>query len=406
MASDRAARLLRKREHPRQASALELFFDLAFILGLTLLSRRLFDDLTWGNTLETLILFAGAYWIWIATAWATDWYNPNEPIIQGLVLCIMFVGLVMVAAVPGAFGAHGFIFAGAYVLVHLGRGVLLFSLLRGHPLQRRSLLVLIWFVISGVPWMVGAFRPETERVVLWLVALAIDYGIAWLGWPTPGLGRVPDENLRNVGEHLSERYQQVFIIALGEVILVSGLAYAAAGITPLRTLAFGLAFLNVVLLWRGYLIPGDLRIGGILDQNRPRLAVSVALCHAMVIAGTLLTAVGNEVLVTEPLSEPQSAWVMLIVGGAALFLIARILYHVAVFHRLPWPGLVGLAILGLLSPVLLLLHPMGISAVSNVALFGAVAVDIYLIRRAVREGRISAPPGEDPLTLDGGEGKR
>ncbi|WP_326556356.1 low temperature requirement protein A [Micromonospora sp. NBC_01796] len=397
MAGNLAARLLRKREHPRQASALELFFDLAFIFGLTLLSRRLFDDLSWGNLLETLILFAATYWIWIATAWSTDWYNPNEPIIRGLVLSIMFVGLVMVSAIPSAFGPHGLIFAGAYVLIHLGRGVLLLSLLRGHPLQRRSLLVLIWFSISAVPWLVGAFLPEPERVALWLVALVIDYGIAWLGWPTPGLGRVPEENLRNVGEHLSERYQQVFIIALGEVILVNGLTYATAGITPLRTLAFGLSFLNVVLLWRGYLIPGGLRIGGILDQNRPRMAVSVALCHALVIAGTLLTAVGNEVLIIEPLSDPRGAWVMLIVGGAALFLFGRFMFHVSVFRRLPWPGLVGLVILGLLSPVLLLLRPMVVSLVTNLALFGAVAVDVYLLRRSVREGRIPPPPGGDAL---------
>ncbi|MFE9193017.1 low temperature requirement protein A [Micromonospora sp. NPDC007208] len=389
MAGNRVAGLLRKREHPRQASALELFFDLSFILGLTLLSRRLFHDLTWGNAFETLILFAGVYWIWIATAWATDWYNPNQLIIKGLILSIMFIGLVMVAAIPNAFGAHGFIFAGAYVLVHLLRGAVLLTLLRGHPLQQRSLLIMIWFAISGVPWLVGAFRPEDERVVLWLVALAIDYGIAWLGWPTPGLGRVPDESLRNVGEHLSERYQQVFIIALGEAILVSGLAYASAEITALRTLAFGLAFLNVVLLWRGYLIPGDLRIGSILDQNRPRMAVSVALCHAMVIGGTLLTAVGNEVLVTDPLSDPQGAWVMLMVGGAVLFLIGRIVYHLLVFHRLPWPGLVGLAILGLLSPVLLLFQPLIISLVTNAALFGAVAVDLVLIRRSVRQGRLN-----------------
>ncbi|MCX5065850.1 low temperature requirement protein A [Micromonospora lupini] len=392
------AGLLRKREDPRQASALELFFDLSFILGLTLLSRRLFHDLTWGNTFETLILFAGAYWIWIATAWATDWYNPNHLIIKGLILGIMFVGLVMVSAIPSAFGGRGFMFAGAYVLVHFARGAVLLTLLRGHPLRQRSLLILIWFAISAVPWLVGAFRPGPERVVLWLVALTIDYGIAWLGWPTPGLGRVPDESLRNVGEHLSERYQQVFIIALGEAILVSGLAYANAGITAVRTLAFGLAFLNVVLLWRGYLIPGDLRIGGILDQNRPRLAVTVALCHAMVIAGTLLTAVGNEVLVAEPLGDPKGAWVMLIVGGAALFLFGRIMYHVAVFHRLPWPGFAGLAILGLLSPVLLLLQPLSISLVTITALFGAVAVDILLIRRAVRQGRLTTAEGT-PLAI-------
>ncbi|WP_329103159.1 low temperature requirement protein A [Micromonospora sp. NBC_01699] len=384
MAGHQAARLFRKREHPHQASALELFFDLAFIFALNLLTRRLFDNLSWINLLQTLILFAGIYWIWIATAWSTDWYNPNEPVIRGLVLSVMFVGLVMSAAVPTAFGPHGLIFAGAYVFVHLGRGALLLSLLRGHPLQRRSLLVAIWFAVSAVPWLVGAFVPGTARVVLWLIALGIDYGIAWLGWPTPWLGKVPDENLRNVGEHLSERYQQVFIIALGEVVLVNGLAYASTGIRPATTVAFALSFLTVVLLWRGYLVPGGLRIGGILDQNRPRMAVSVAFCHAVVLAGALLTAVGNEVLITEPTTGADERWVMLIVGGAALFLVGRFMFHVAVFRRLPWPGLVGLGILGGLVPVLLRLPPIGVSAITSVALAGAIAVDILLIRRDER----------------------
>ncbi|MGC5017145.1 low temperature requirement protein A [Micromonospora sp. DT47] len=40
----------------------------------------------------------------------------------------------------------------------------------------------------------------------------------------PGLGRTPKSKLPNVAEHLSERYRQFFIIALGELILVTGLA--------------------------------------------------------------------------------------------------------------------------------------------------------------------------------------
>ncbi|MFK3983923.1 low temperature requirement protein A [Micromonospora sp. NPDC050397] len=383
MAGNQGTRLLRKREHSRQASTLELFFDLAFIFALNLLSMRFFDDLSWTNFLQTMILFAGIYWIWIATAWSTDWYNPNEPVIRWLVLGIMFVGLLMSAAVPAAFGAHGILFAGAYVFVHLGRAALLLPLLRGHPLQRRTLLVAIWFAVSGVPWIVGAFQPESTRIVLWLIALAIDYGIAWLGWPTPGLGRVPEENLRTVGEHLSERYQQVFIIALGEVVLVSGLAFISVDIDLLTGVAFGLAFLTVVLLWRGYLIPsGGMRIGTILDQNRPRMAVSVAFCHAVVLAGTLLTAVGNEVLITRPLAEPRPEWVMLIVGGKALFLIGRVMFHIVVFHRLPWPGILGLLLLGGLVPVLLVLPPIGVASVTCLALLAAIAVDIYLSRRS------------------------
>lgn len=127
------------------------------------------------------------------------------------------------------------------------------------------------------------------------------------------------------------------------------------------------------------------------------MAVSVALCHATVIGGTLLTAVGNEVLITEPLGQPQGAWVMLMVGGAVLFLVGRIMYHLLVYQRLPWPGLVGLGILGLLSPVMLLFQPLIIALVTNAALFGAVAVDLYLIRKAVRQGRLITPSEGTPL---------
>ncbi|MEU5784641.1 hypothetical protein [Micromonospora lupini] len=62
-------------------------------------------------------------------------------------------------------------------------------------------------------------------------------------------------------------------------------------------------------------------------------------------------------------------------------------------------ALAGLAILGLLRPVLLLLQPLSISLVTITALFGAVAVDVLLIRRAVRQGRLTTSEGT-PLAID------
>jgi low temperature requirement protein LtrA len=36
--------------------------------------------------------------------------------------------------------------------------------------------ILIYFCIAGVFWISGAFADESLRVLLWLVALAVDYG--------------------------------------------------------------------------------------------------------------------------------------------------------------------------------------------------------------------------------------
>lgn len=369
MARNEAGRLLRKREQPRQASILELFFDLGIIFAFMQLSQRLLRDLAWINFAQTLILLAAVWWVWIATAWSTDWFNPAEPLIQRLVLGVLFAGLLMAAAIPGAFDKQGIVFAGAYTAIHIGRGLLLIPALRGHPLQRRTILVAVWFGISAIPWLIGAFLPESPRLALWFVAIAIDYGIAWLGWRTPWLGRVQEEQLRTIGEHLSERYRQVFIIALGEVILVSGLSYSRAGFDYVRTLAFAISFVNVLLLLWMYLTPGGAQLGGVIDHSRPRIAVLAAYCHMLAIAGIVLSAVGAEVLIAGPLGATHAAWSAVILGGSALFLLAGVVFDLVVFRRITWPFVIGLFVTLAMTPGMLWLPPLAVAGATNLVLF-------------------------------------
>src|SRR5690348_837699 len=123
MAGNRQERLLRKRANPREISFHELFFDLGLLFALTRISQRALHDLTMVNVVETLVLFAAVWWIWIATAWSTDWFNPEEAYLQRLIIGIMFVGLVTAGAVSRAFGDLGFVFAGGYAAIHLGRAM-------------------------------------------------------------------------------------------------------------------------------------------------------------------------------------------------------------------------------------------------------------------------------------------
>jgi low temperature requirement protein LtrA len=365
-------RLLREREDPRQASFLELFFDLAIIFALTQLSQRLLRDLAWLNAAQTLVLLAAVWWIWIATAWSTDWFNPAEPLIQRLVLGVMFAGLLMAAAIPGAFGRHGVVFAGAYAGIHLGRALVLLPALRGHPLQRRTMRVAVWFGISAVPWLVGAFLPESPRLVLWVAALALDYGSAWIGWPAPRLGRASERDLRVVGEHLSERYRQVFIIALGELVLVSGIMYSGSGFDLLRTLAFGLAFGNAALLWWIYFVPAGMRLGAAIEESPhpTRSALFAAYTHAVMVAGIVVTAVGDEVLITRPLGAARASWALLILGGSALFLVGRLLFSLTVYRHRSWRRLIGLIVIVAMTPGVCRLPPLWVGICTNLVLLG------------------------------------
>ncbi|GAA3727152.1 low temperature requirement protein A [Plantactinospora mayteni] len=381
------ARLLRQSEHSRQASFLELFFDLAFIVAFTLLSARMVGDLSWFNLGQTLILLAAVWWVWVATAWSTDWYDPNQPLIRGLVLGVMFVGLVQAAAIPQAYGQHGLVFAGAYALIHLGRAALLLPALRGHPIQQRSRLVAVWFGLSAIPWVVGAVLTGAARQILWLVAILLDYVIASLGWPVPWLGRLRPAQLRVVGEHLSERYQQIFIVALGEIILVTGLTYAREGMGLVRTVALAVVFVNAGLMLWMYFVPVSRRLGGAIERNQPRGAVYAAYFHALMIAGAVLTAVGGELMIVNPLGDAPASWSMAVLGGAVLFLAGRSLMGLLVYAHPIWRTSTALGLLLASSPGLVRLPPLVVGLVTAAALLSVVLVYVFLPGRQSRAAR-------------------
>lgn len=367
-AGSRVERLLRKREYPRQISFHELFFDLAMIFALTRISQRTLNDLSLINVAQTLVLFCAIWWVWVATAWSTDWFNPNEPYLQRLIIGIMFAGLLMSAAVPDAFGERGLLFGGAYAAIHIGRGLMIVPALRGHPLQTRSARVLVWFGISAIPWVVGAFLPPSQRLALWAVAVAIDGTSAWLGWPVPRL-RLPEAHLRLIGEHIAERYRQVYIIALGELVLLSGLTYSSSGFDYIRTLAFTIAFANAVLMLWSYFLPRSRDLGAAVNTTAPRIAVAAAYCHGIMVAVAVVTAVGAEMLIRRPLGEARVAGILVIVGGVVLHIIARTLYGVVMFEiRRPWRGPVALCVIGAMTPGLLVAPLLVVASAVNVVL--------------------------------------
>ncbi|MEU5908192.1 low temperature requirement protein A [Micromonospora sp. NPDC047467] len=376
MASGLPGRLLQRREDPRRASFLELFFDLTVIFALTRLSRAILDDLSIHGGFRVLVLLAAIWWVWFVTAWSADWFDPRAPLIVVLLLWVMFGGLLMAAAVPTAFDQHALVFAVAYVAIHLGRAALLLPALWGHPAQLRTARVAIWFAVSGVLWIVGAVVARA-REVLWALALLLEYGLARLGWPTPKLGRSSWTDLQVNGDHLSERYQQIFIIALGELILMAGVTYSDAGFDQQRTMAFVLAFVTAAALARLYLVPAGGRVGTAIQAAGPpgsKLALLAGYLHLVMIAGVLATSVALEMTIDNPALRDQGHLVVGVVGPA-LFLTGRILLSTLVDSNLPWARLIGVPAIIVGGIVSMRLSQLAASGVITVLLLLIVLLD-------------------------------
>ncbi|TDC67084.1 low temperature requirement protein A [Micromonospora sp. KC207] len=375
-------RYLRAPEYPQQATYLELFFDLAFIFAFTRISRRLSDSLDLVNAAQTLVLLLAIFWVWTFTAWSTNFFNPERVQIQLLVIASMLGSVVLTIAVPGAFEARGLLFAGSYLLIHLGRSLTLRYLLLGHELQHVPYLVLCWFGLSSVPWILGAFAPSPVRLALWALAIAIDYLGGILLWPTPKLGRMLESQWAFAPDHLAERYRQFFNISLGETVLILGATFIAEKSTIHRTVALIVAFATSALLWRIYFYQAALTLADTLkSSNQPnRLGRAAANAHLVMVAGVVVTSVGYQAFIGQPTGHTPLAWLLVILGGPALFLAGRARFEYTVYAGVSPTRLIGVLVLAALLAPLLLAPPLVAAASVVVALTCIALADALRVR--------------------------
>ena len=218
--SHRRPSLLRERIPAAIAKVtnIELFFDLVFAFAITQLSHTLLGRLNEVGALETGILFLAVWWVWIYTSFATNWLDPERSSVRLMIFALMGLGLLMSCALPHAFEAEGPLFAGCYVAMQIGRTLfLLWALGTAHPqLTRNFRRVTVWFSVSALLWIAGARAEHDDRLLLWAIAIAIEYGAVWIGFWVPGLGRSQTRHWSIDGEHLAERCSLFVMIALGD----------------------------------------------------------------------------------------------------------------------------------------------------------------------------------------------
>jgi low temperature requirement protein LtrA len=313
-------------------------------------------------------------------AWATNWIDPEHPLVRQLLVALMLLGLIMSAAIPEAFRDRGVQFAVAYVAMGVLRGGFMVYALRGSRMGRNYAQLTAWTAIAGVAWIAGALVDGDGRIALWLLALALDYGAPLHGFVLPRLGSTPMSDWTLAGDHLAERGQLVILIALGESLLAVGATFAERGTSVAVVAAFAVGFVLTVGLWGTYFArdaeAGARAVSSAADPTSVA-RTAYAYAHGLMVGGIIVVAVAIDLSIAHPTGETRTATAATILGGAGLFLAGSALFNWAVTGAPPSSRLTGVALLALLSPVALVASPL--------ALMSAAAVVVLVL--AVVAGR-------------------
>ncbi|MFC3505681.1 low temperature requirement protein A [Micromonospora krabiensis] len=381
-------------ESPGRPAFLELFFDLAYVFALITLVDTFAGNLTWTGLAGTLLLLFPFSLVWAITTWAADLLGLSRPLVQVQFIAVAAASLLLAAAAPEAYGERALLFAVTYLAIHLGSSSYYLLLDRSPSEPGRSGRILSWYAVLAGGWVAGALIGGPAQLAIWGTAISVEYAGAWLGWPTPGLGRAHPRQWRLVGERVAERYRQFVIIALGAAIFITGTMFSLNEHTVDRAAALLVVFTGLVLMWRVYIYrAGELLTEAIARSTHPsRLTQSAAVTHLIMVAGIIGVAVTAHLVVVRPLGPTPPSWAAVILGAPALFLVGRGLLDYTVFARVSRSRLVGLALLAALAPVATRLPPIGVTALAMTVLLLIAGANLMSTRH---HARVPTPPEAD-----------
>ncbi|HUN34761.1 MAG TPA: low temperature requirement protein A [Trebonia sp.] len=370
---------LRREDVPLRATFLELFFDLAFVFAFLQLSHSLTRHLNWPGAFLALVLLMALWRVWLITIWITDRLDPQRLVLQLLVLAALLASLWLSVALPRTFRGEGLVFAIVYIIIQAGRYLFLLFLLRGHNLSGPVVRSLWSIGLSTTPWLVGAFEHGLTRTALWAVAIATEYGVFALNLPLPWAGRTGPWEPPTSAEHLAERYRQMFIVALGELILGSGMTFNDGDFRSIRMAAFAVAVVMTALFWRVYIFRAgeDLPAAFKVASTPARLGIGPVYVHLVMVAGIVLTAVGDQLFIAHPTGQTPLAWAFAILGGPAIFLTGRTAFAYVVFTQVYWHCLAGVAMLGALVLAATQVTPLLTAALATIVVLVVALGDSY-----------------------------
>jgi low temperature requirement protein LtrA len=316
----------RRQEGEQRATFFELFFDLVYVFAVTQVSHHLLEEIGWAAAAETTFMLVAVYWAWNYTTWMTNWFDPDTVPIRLVLVFVMAASLLMAVAIPEGFGDYALLFACGYSGLQIGRNAFVVAVTPRGQFNQNFRQILAWSLFSAPLWVAGGVvDAEALRWVLWLAALGIDLAGPLVAFWLPGAGTAPMSQWQIEGAHFGERFELFVIIALGESIVLAGATASDTGLSVDVVAALLLAFLSSTALWWLYFgqVAGAVleRIRGATAEERGQIGRDIyTYLHLPIIAGIVLVAVGDELVIAHPIDDLHDAGALVALGGTALFL--------------------------------------------------------------------------------------
>lgn len=358
---------------PSRVTNAELFFDLVFVFAVTQVSHTLLHHFTPLGAVEVTLLFMAVWWVWVYTAWVTNWLNPELTPVRILVFLMMLGGLVLSTTIPTAFDGRGLWFAIAYATMQVGRTAFwLFATPRHRTAVRHNAIrILTWLSISAVLWIAGGLSEGGTRLWLWIAAVSWEYIAPAARFWVPRLGFSSVEAWRVEGGHMAERCSLFVIIALGEAVVVNGTTFAELDWTAGNILAFVSALVGSIAMWWIYFHKGAEAGAELISKTADsgRLArLAYTYLHMPIIAGIILTAVSDELVLKHPTGHSDVRTIVSTIGGPLVFLVGTILFKHSIRGFLQLSHGIGIILLLALWWLAADLSPLWLSVATSVVM--------------------------------------
>jgi low temperature requirement protein LtrA len=317
----RPPRLQTASDEHRQASWLELFYDLVFVVAVANLAHRLLEHHDWNAVLSFVALFIPLWWTWASYTFYADRYDTDD-LGQRLLAGLQMVAIsLMAASISGDKANSMAAFAVAYVFA---RALLLTMYTRAyrHVPATQELVggYLKGFGAGGALWLISIWVPDPWRYILWTAGLAIDL-------VTPYLLREVQKKVPLSASHLPERFGLFTILVLGESIaaVIAALAHQAWEFDP--TFGGVIGVLAATSLWWLYF---DNQEGSVVRRNKGRRTAWKPTVwiysHLPLAIGLTAGGIGFEFAVAQE-RFTSGRWIM--IGGVAFALLAMAVIHIA-----------------------------------------------------------------------------
>ncbi|MEN9619887.1 MAG: hypothetical protein RL499_80 [Actinomycetota bacterium] len=382
------ARLFRKRAPGAdRVTFIELFFDLVFVFAVTQLSHHVIENLSLRGVLEGALMLVAVWWVWIYTAWVTNWMNPDKTPVRWMLIAMMLAGLVLSTAIPYGFADRAWPFAIAYVVMQLGRTIFVVVSYRRvgqHGNAINLTRIGVWFVFSAPFWIAGAAVGGDLQFVFWALALGIELFAPTVRYWLPGLGNANMDSWAVAGGHMAERAGLFMIVALGESIIVTGTVFSRSDFTPSTIVAFLAAFVGTILFWLLYFSHGAEHghrfISG-SEQSGAIARLTYTYLHMILVGGVVLVAVGDELVLAHPDDPLDATTLAILVAAPALYLLGNLLFKRSIGR--PWLrshllGMAALTALWLVAPLIPGITPLALTWMVNGIVALVVIIDEYV----------------------------